>query len=86
MDEPTPSRKLIRAILVGVLLSIPIFVTWLMVYDRQSQSERARASIAEGWGGPQVIAGPELSIPYRVVVPGTVRMAASPPRRPKSDA
>ena len=72
MDEPTPSRKLFRALLIGVLLSVPIFVTWLLVYDRQSQSEQARASIAEGWGGPQVIAGPELSIPYKVTVPATV--------------
>ena len=72
MDEPTPSRKLFRALLIAVLLSIPIFVTWLLVYDRQSQSEQARASIAEGWGGPQVIAGPELSIPFKVTVPATV--------------
>lgn len=72
MMEPTPSRKLFRALLIGVLLSIPIFVTWLLIYDRQSQSEQARASIAEGWGGPQVIAGPELSIPFRVTVPAAV--------------
>ena len=77
MDEPTPSRKLFRALLIGVLLSIPIFVTWLLVYDRQSQSEQARASIAEGWGGPQVIAGPELSIPYKVVVPAATANGAT---------
>ena len=77
MDEPTPSRKLFRALIIGVLLSIPIFVTWLLVYDRQSQSEQARASIAEGWGGPQVIAGPELSIPYKVVVPVAVANGAT---------
>ena len=72
MIKPTPSRKLFRALLIGVLLSIPIFVTWLLVYDRQAQSEQARASIAEGWGGPQVIAGPELSIPFKATVPATI--------------
>ena len=35
------------------------------VYDRQSQSEHRAASIAEGWGGPQMIAGPVLVIPYQ---------------------
>ena len=72
MDGLSPSWKFIRVLAIGFLLSIPIFVTWLLVYDRQSQSETARASIAAGWAGPQVIGGPELSIPYRQ----TVQMAA----------
>lgn len=69
MNEPTPTGKFLRALGIAALLSIGIFVTWLLVYDRQSQSEQARASIAEGWGGPQTIAGPELSIPFKVAVP-----------------
>ena len=69
MEGPTPTGKFLRAIAVAALLSIGIFITWLLVYDHQSQSERARASIAEGWGGPQTIAGPELSIPFKVSVP-----------------
>ncbi len=69
MDGPTPTGKFLRAIGIAALLSVGIFVTWLLVYDRQSQSEQARASIAEGWGGPQTIAGPELSIPFKVAVP-----------------
>lgn len=68
MDEPSPSRKFLRALFVGFLLAIPIFSVWLLVYDRQSQSSEARASIAAGWGGPQVIAGPELSIPFKQTV------------------
>lgn len=75
MDGPTPTGKLLRALGVAALLSIGIFVTWLLVYDRQSQSEQARASIAEGWGGPQVIAGPELSIPYKAPVPAATNAA-----------
>jgi len=63
-----PWLKLTVAILIGLVLSIPLFSVWLMVYDRQSQSSEAMASIAEGWGGPQTIAGPLLVIPYRATV------------------
>ncbi len=61
--ERSPGFKLGMAILVGLLLSIPLFTVWLLVYDRQMQSEQAQASISEGWGGPQLIAGPLLVIP-----------------------
>ena len=70
MNEPSPTAKLLRAVGVAALLSIGIFITWLMISDRRSQSNEARTSIAEGWGGPQVIAGPELSIPFRVTTAG----------------
>lgn len=62
--ERTPAGKFLLAGLIGLLLAIPLFSVFLLVYDRQSQSETARASIAEGWGGPQTIAGPSLVIPY----------------------
>lgn len=78
MSGPTPTGKFLRALGIAALLSIGIFVTWLLVYDRQSQSEQARASIAEGWGGPQVIAGPELSIPYKAPVPAATNAAGQP--------
>ena len=47
-DTRTPGRKLLMAILIGALLAIPLFSIYLLNYDRQSQSEIARASIAEG--------------------------------------
>jgi inner membrane protein len=62
--ERTPGAKFLFAGLIGLLLAIPLFSVYLLVYDRQSQSETARASIAEGWGGPQTIAGPFLVIPF----------------------
>jgi inner membrane protein len=61
----TPGRKLLFAILVAAALALPLFSVWLLVYDRQNQSEEARSSITEGWGGPQAISGPVLVIPYR---------------------
>lgn len=71
-DTRTPGRKLFTAILIAALLAIPLFTTYLLVYDRQSQSETARNSIAAGWGGPQVMAGPVLVIPYPEQVNETV--------------
>ena len=68
MSEPRPPRtpgiKLLFALLIGAMLAIPLFTVYLLVYDRQNQSQTARSSIAEGWGGPQAISGPVLVIPY----------------------
>lgn len=74
--ERSPGAKLGWAILIGFLLSFPLFTVWLLVYDRQQQSQVALASIAEGWGGPQVIGGPLLVIPYRSTVSETVTEGA----------
>jgi inner membrane protein len=62
--ERTPGAKFVWAALIGLILAIPLFSVYLLVYDRQSQSQVARASIAQGWGGPQRIAGPFLVIPF----------------------
>ncbi len=70
--ERSPGAKLGLALLIGVILAVPLFTVWLLVYDRQQQSEFAQASIAEGWGGPQVLGGPLLVIPYRASVVETV--------------
>jgi inner membrane protein len=71
-DTRTPGTKLLMAVLMAALLAIPLFAVYLLVYDRQSQSETARASIADGWGGPQTIAGPVLVLPYQEQVTETV--------------
>lgn len=70
--ERSPAAKFAFVLLVGFLLTIPLFSVWLLVYDRQQQSEFAQASIAEGWAGPQVVSGPILVIPYRANVAETV--------------
>ena len=67
----SPGRKLLLAILIGVALAVPLFSVWLLVYDRQSQSNEARRSITEGWGGPQSVSGPVLVIPYRTMTTET---------------
>jgi inner membrane protein len=70
--ERTPAFKLFMAIVVGLALTIPIFMVWFQVYDRRSQSEQATQSITAGWGGPQAMAGPVLVIPYRASASETV--------------
>ena len=47
--ERSPGFKLGLAIAIGMLLAIPIFSVWFLVYDRQSQANEARTSIAAGW-------------------------------------
>jgi inner membrane protein len=70
--ERTPGFKLFLAIVVALALTIPLFSVWLLVYDRQSQQQEATSSITAGWGGPQVMAGPLLVIPYRTQAVETV--------------
>src|SRR4051812_13998206 len=68
----SPGVKLALAVAVAALLSLPLFMVWMLVYDREQQSEVARTSITEGWSGPQVMSGPLLVIPYRTDVVETV--------------
>jgi inner membrane protein len=77
-SDRSPGMKLGLAILIGLVLSVPLFSVWLLIYDRQQQSQVAQASIAEGWGGPQLLAGPVLVIPYRATVSETVTEGGRP--------
>jgi inner membrane protein len=68
----SPGFKLFLAIIVGLVLTIPLFSVWLLVYDRQNQANEASNSITAGWGGPQAMSGPVLVIPYRATATETV--------------
>ena len=83
-EQKSPGRKLLLAILVGMALAIPIFMVWALVYDRQTRSEEARASITEGWGGPQVMSGPVLVIPYKQTVTETSDVGGKPVTRTRT--
>ncbi|MFC4256297.1 cell envelope integrity protein CreD [Altererythrobacter xixiisoli] len=63
--ERSPGIKLLFVVLIGLALIVPLMVSYALVWDRQQQSETAQASINAGWGGPQVIAGPIISVPFR---------------------
>lgn len=68
----TPGFKLFLVIIVGLVLTIPLFSIWLLVYDRQSQEQEATRSITAGWGAAQAMSGPLLVIPYRANATETV--------------
>src|SRR3546814_14357566 len=67
--DRSPSAKLGLAILIGLLLAIPLFSVWMLVYDRQMPSETARPSLALGCGGPHPVAVPLLLFPFRHPLP-----------------
>ncbi len=62
--ERSPGWKLFLAGIIGIALVIPLMMVYALVWDRQEQSNVAQNSIAAGWGGPQVVVGPVLVIPY----------------------
>jgi len=63
--ERSPGIKLLFAALVAVVLMAPLMLVYALVWDRQSQSQTAQTAINAGWGGPQVIAGPVVVVPFR---------------------
>ena len=80
-SERTPGRKLGLTILVAALLAVPLLAIYALVYDRQDQSDIARASVAQGWGGPQLLAGPVLVIPFTETSTETVTENGRPHTR-----
>src|SRR3954468_20498635 len=68
----SPGFKLVLAIVVGFVLTMPLFSVYLLSFDRESQSREAAASITAGWGARQAISGPVLVIPYRATATETV--------------
>lgn len=69
--QRTPAFKLGIIVLLGMLLAVPLFSVYLLVYDRQSQSATAQTSIVAGWGDAQDLAGPFLVIPFSHTVQTT---------------
>jgi inner membrane protein len=41
--QRSPGLKLILAIVIAMMLTIPLFAIYLLVYDRQHQSDTARS-------------------------------------------
>ncbi len=64
-SDRSPGIKLVIAVLIAVALMVPLLMVYGLLWDRQQQAEVAQASIGQGWGGQQTIAGPVIVIPYR---------------------
>ncbi|MGL5837494.1 MAG: cell envelope integrity protein CreD [Sphingorhabdus sp.] len=62
--ERSPGFKLFFAGIIAVILIVPLMMVYALLWDRQEQANTAQSSIAAGWGGPQVMVGPVLVIPY----------------------
>ncbi|GGD55107.1 cell envelope integrity protein CreD [Croceicoccus mobilis] len=60
----SPGMKLLFVLLVAGSLVVPLLMVYGLVWDRQDQSQTARATITRGWGGPQLVTGPVLVVPY----------------------
>jgi inner membrane protein len=71
-SERSPGVKLVIAVLIAVALMVPLLMIYGLLWDRQQQAQTAQASIGEGWGGQQTIAGPVIVIPYRATETNTV--------------
>lgn len=63
--ERSPGMKLLLAALVGLALLVPLLMVYALIWDRQSQSQTAQQAINAGWGGPQVLAGPVIVVPFK---------------------
>ena len=63
--ERSPGIRLLFVAIVAAVLTIPLLLVYALVYDRQDQSNTAQAAINAGWGGPQVVAGPVIVVPFR---------------------
>ncbi|MGH6652441.1 MAG: cell envelope integrity protein CreD [Sphingopyxis sp.] len=70
--ERSPGVKLVIAVFIAVALMVPLLMVYGLLWDRQQQAETAQASIGQGWGGQQTIAGPVVVIPYRATEQQTV--------------
>ncbi|MBO9714011.1 cell envelope integrity protein CreD [Sphingomonas sp.] len=81
----SPGFRLILAGIPAMMLAVPLFMLYLLVYDRENQAETARASIAQGWGGPQRLAGPVLVLPYKVQTSETVQVNGKAETRTKEE-
>lgn len=65
--ERSPGMKLLFVAIVAAVLTIPLMLVYALVYDRQDQARTAQEAINAGWGGPQVLSGPLVVIPYKTV-------------------
>ena len=64
MRERSPGIRLLLVILVGFVLLVPLIMVYALVSDRQHQSRVAQDAITMGSGGPQVISGPIMVVPF----------------------
>ena len=58
------TAKFIAITILLLLLLIPKSMVTDVIHDRQRHRDEARQEVSSQWGGPQVLAGPFLVVPY----------------------
>ncbi len=64
------SVKMIIVSGLAILLLIPSFLIQELISERMAANDAIKSDLYVQWGGPQVISGPVLNIPYTVEEPG----------------
>jgi inner membrane protein len=62
----SPGFKFLLIVILTVAMAVPLFLVRLALSDREQTAAGAASDIGAGWGGPQVVAGPILLVPYTV--------------------
>ena len=63
LSRPEPLRTLASVLVVAAIVAAPLFLLRALVAERIELHQQVQLSAAEGWGGPQIIAGPAIEIP-----------------------
>lgn len=66
-DKGKLFMKCIIIFIMALLLWIPTYFIMGVVKEREGRQKEAIADISEKWAGPQLITGPLLQLPYRVL-------------------
>jgi inner membrane protein len=64
----TPTFKFILVGILILVLSIPLLLVYLLVYERSSRSVEVVREISSHWGRDQALQGPYLIVPYTVKI------------------
>ncbi len=60
----SPGLKLLVIVALTIAMAVPLFFVQMVLNERQSTAAGAATDIAQGYGGPQIVAGPILLLPY----------------------
>ncbi|ATE64482.1 hypothetical protein CMV14_08780 [Rhizorhabdus dicambivorans] len=58
------SRRFLAIGVIAAALGIPLFVIYMLVWDRSATAAQARSEISAGWAGEQTLRGPWLVVPF----------------------
>lgn len=61
--------KFLLVCILAVLMALPAFAIFGLIYDRTSRSQEVVAEVGQRYGGEQTFTGPILAAPFRQVIP-----------------